>query len=66
VREALLGARLADTGYFNRPYLEHIVAQHDSGARNYSAPIWSLLMFEAFLRGALDASQPAPSLRVAV
>ena len=50
VREALLGPRLADTGFFNKKYLHEIVDQHQAGRRDYSAPIWSLLMFEAFLR----------------
>ncbi|HYE40674.1 MAG TPA: XrtA/PEP-CTERM system amidotransferase [Ramlibacter sp.] len=50
VRESLLGPRLADTGFFNKHYLHEIVDQHQSGQRDYSAPIWSLLMFDAFLR----------------
>ena len=50
VQKALLGDTLAQTGYFNRAYLEHLVSAHQSGARDYSAPIWALLMFEAFLR----------------
>ena len=59
VRDALLGDRLAQTGFFNRSYLEHLVDHHQRGVRDYSAPIWSLLMFEAFLRnvaGAQDAT----------
>lgn len=66
VRAGLLGDSLADTGYFNRPYLQHLVSAHDSGARDYSAPIWTLLMFEAFLRNSLDATQGAPAMRIAV
>lgn len=50
VREALLGPRLADTGLFNKKVLHDLVGHHQSGRRDYSAPIWSLLMFEAFLR----------------
>jgi asparagine synthase (glutamine-hydrolysing) len=50
VRESLLGPRLADTGFFNKKYLHEIVEQHQAGRRDYSAPIWSLLMFDAFLR----------------
>ncbi|TFW19393.1 XrtA/PEP-CTERM system amidotransferase [Duganella callida] len=50
VREALLGANLADTGIFNQRYLAELVEQHESGRRDYSTPIWSLLMFDAFLR----------------
>jgi asparagine synthase (glutamine-hydrolysing) len=41
-------------------YLRHLVDAHQSGARDYSAPLWTLLMFEAFLRNVLDASTPIP------
>ncbi|MGH8550285.1 MAG: XrtA/PEP-CTERM system amidotransferase [Methylococcales bacterium] len=50
VREALLEKRLPQTGFFNPKTLERIVKQHQSGQRDYSAPLWSLLMFESFLR----------------
>jgi asparagine synthase (glutamine-hydrolysing) len=66
VREALLGGRLAETGWFNSGYLAQLLAQHDSGVRDHSAPIWTLLMFDAFLRNAMDARDAAPALRVAV
>jgi asparagine synthase (glutamine-hydrolysing) len=64
VRQAVLGPRLAATGWFDRDYLQHLVEAHQSGARDYSAPLWTLLMFEAFLRNVLDespAAQPAAS-----
>ena len=60
VRDALLGERLAATGWFNREYLEHLVQAHQSGASDYSAPIWTLLMFEAFLRNVVDAPLATP------
>lgn len=50
VRSALLEGELGHTGFFNRPYLEHLIDAHTSGRRDYSAPLWTLLMFEAFLR----------------
>ena len=56
VREALLGERLADTGWFEQDYLRHLVDAHQSGARDYSASLWTLLMFEAFLRNVLDTA----------
>ena len=49
VRKAVLGERLASTGMFNQTYLHHLVEQHQSGLRDYSASIWSILMFESFL-----------------
>ena len=54
VRDAVLGERLAETGWFNRPYLEHLVDAHQNGSSDYSAPLWTLLMFEAFLRNVAD------------
>ncbi|MCC6531325.1 MAG: amidotransferase 1, exosortase A system-associated [Burkholderiales bacterium] len=65
VREGLLGPRLAQTGFFNPSYLRHLVDQHDSGVRDYSAPIWSLLMFDSFLGAILGQTQASP-LRAAV
>jgi asparagine synthase (glutamine-hydrolysing) len=50
VRNAMLGETLAATGLFNPDTLRHLVDAHQSGARDYSAPLWTLLMFEAFLR----------------
>ncbi len=64
VRDAVLGARLAETGWFNRGYLEHLVEAHQNGSRDYSAPLWTLLMFEAFLRKVVDEApspQPIPA-----
>ena len=64
VRDAVLGDRLAATGWFNREYLEHLVQAHQSGARDYSAPLWTLLMFEAFLRNVVDETPvPGAALR---
>jgi asparagine synthase (glutamine-hydrolysing) len=55
VRDAVLGDRLMDTGWFDRKYLQHLVQAHQDGTRDYSAPLWTLLMFEAFLRNVVDA-----------
>jgi len=49
VRDSLLGETMADTGLFDQKFLKKMVDQHQSGLRDYSAPIWSLLMFEVFL-----------------
>jgi asparagine synthase (glutamine-hydrolysing) len=50
VKEALLGPVMLDAGWFNPTFLRTMVEQHQRGLRDYSAPIWSLLMLEAFLR----------------
>ena len=65
VREAVLGDRLAETGWFNRPYLQHLVDAHQSGASDYSAPLWTVMMFEAFLRNVVDGQAPARPARAA-
>jgi asparagine synthase (glutamine-hydrolysing) len=54
VRDALLGEALGRTGLFRRSYLERLVDRHQAGLSDYSAPIWALLMFEAFLRRLAD------------
>ena len=59
VRDAVLGERLASTGWFNAAYLQHLVEAHQSGRCDYSAPLWTLLMFEAFLRKVADRPKPA-------
>lgn len=50
VREAVLSPTLLDTGIFNETYLRHMLDQHQSGLKDYSVSLWSVLMFEAFLR----------------
>ncbi|BAW80589.1 exosortase 1 system-associated amidotransferase 1 [Candidatus Nitrosoglobus terrae] len=53
VRTVVTGRNLTETGFFEMKSLQRLVDQHLSGLRDYSAPIWSLLMFEAFLRQTL-------------
>ena len=66
VREALLGGPLLDTGWFNRTYLTHLVEAHESQARDYSTAIWTLLMFDAFLRVGVDRQAGvSPALHMA-
>jgi asparagine synthase (glutamine-hydrolysing) len=48
-RDAVLGPRMLQAGYFNPDTLKTMVAQHQSGQRDFSAPLWTLLMFDAFL-----------------
>jgi len=60
VREALTGDRLSSTGMFDRRYLQELIDHHESGRRDYSAPLWTLLMFDAFLRNVMDGSTAVP------
>ncbi len=52
VREAVTGPVLAESGYFDQDALALMVDRHQSGARDHGVVLWSLLMFEAFLRQA--------------
>jgi asparagine synthase (glutamine-hydrolysing) len=47
---ALKSQRMADTGLFDMAFLGRMADEHARGARDYSASLWTLLMFEAFLR----------------
>jgi asparagine synthase (glutamine-hydrolysing) len=59
VRDAVLGPRLAETGMFNESYLRHLVDAHQAGTRDYSSPLWTLLMFDTFLRNVVGAGNVA-------
>ncbi|MEO8120945.1 MAG: asparagine synthase-related protein, partial [Rhodoferax sp.] len=54
VREALLGSQMAESGWFNPATIRQLVEQHESGARDHSTPIWTLLMYDAFLRNIMN------------
>ncbi len=58
VRASVLGPRLADTGWFNPDCLRDLVEQHQSGRADHSTALWSLTMFEAFLRVVVDGPHP--------
>jgi asparagine synthase (glutamine-hydrolysing) len=53
VRESVLGPTLLGTGIFNENYLRDMVDQHQSGLKDYSDFLWTVLMFEAFLRNGM-------------
>jgi asparagine synthase (glutamine-hydrolysing) len=57
VRDDVLNGTLAQTGYFEQSTLRQMVDDHQSGRRDYSGPLWSALMFEAFLRNVNGASR---------
>jgi asparagine synthase (glutamine-hydrolysing) len=60
VRDVALGPVLADSGLFDRRRLVRIVDAHQSGQRDFSASLWTLLMFESFLRNVMGVSEQAP------
>ena len=60
VRRAVLGDSLAETGLFDPACLRQLFEQHQSGSRDHSAPLWSLLMFDAFVRQRGAEQERAP------
>ena len=60
VRDSLLGGQIAETGWFNQKTIEQMVDQHESGRSDHSTPLWTLLMYDAFLRNVLNESQSRP------
>ena len=63
VRDAVLRGPLLESGFFDARYLRHLVDQHQAGLRDYSAPLWSLLMFDSFLRQVCGAQSSQPRAR---
>ena len=59
--DAVLGPVLADTGWFNTRYLRRLVEDHQAGLSDHSTPLWTLLMFESFLRNVMGAQAPHPA-----
>ncbi len=61
VRASLLHGPMLETGWFERDTLARIVEQHETGAADHSTPLWTLLMFDAFLRCSLgQTAAPVP------
>lgn len=54
VREGVLGRTLEETGMFDRRVLRNMVEAHEGSRRDYSAPLWTILMFESFLRNVVN------------
>jgi asparagine synthase (glutamine-hydrolysing) len=50
LRSALTDGGLVDSGLFEPTYLKQLVDQHQSGLRDHSTVLWSLMMFEATMR----------------
>ena len=62
VRSAVLGPALADTGWFDQGYLRRLVDEHASGIADHSTPLWTVLMFDAFLRNVLGVTAEGEAL----
>ncbi|MFN6994911.1 MAG: XrtA/PEP-CTERM system amidotransferase [Aquincola tertiaricarbonis] len=62
VRGSLLQGPMLDGGWFDPSVIRKMVEDHESGRHDHSTPLWSLLMFDAFLRrsiGELPAARQA-------
>lgn len=63
VRDSLLKGQIAESGWFNPKAIAQLVSEHESGVRDHSTPIWTLLMYDAFLRCVME--QTAGEMRAA-
>jgi asparagine synthase (glutamine-hydrolysing) len=61
--DTVLGPTLRETGLFDMRFVAALAAQHQSGVYDRSAALWTLSMFEAFLR---SAQQPSGNKRLPV
>ena len=59
VRDSLLNGQIAESGWFNQKMIEQMVDQHESGRSDHSTPLWTLLMYDAFLRNVMNGTVEA-------
>jgi asparagine synthase (glutamine-hydrolysing) len=55
LRDALLSEQMKSSGLFNMKTIEKWLDDHQSGRKEYSAPLWTLLMFASFYKQAEEA-----------
>lgn len=60
--DALLGRRARSRGYFQTSVVERLWQEHQSGRRDHTAALWTLLMFELWHREFIDAPPTAGPL----
>ncbi|ALS97654.1 XrtA/PEP-CTERM system amidotransferase [Lacimicrobium alkaliphilum] len=48
--DGLLSKQMTESGYFSGKQLKRLIDDHVSGVRDNSAPLWTLMMFESFMR----------------
>jgi asparagine synthase (glutamine-hydrolysing) len=58
LKEALLGPHLRETGWFDHRFIQRLLDQHQGGEKDHSTALWSLWMFEAFLRKVVNVTRP--------
>ena len=57
IADAVTGERLRSSGMFDDKFVRRSLGEHQSGRRDHSALLWTLLMFDGFLR---KHQAPAP------
>jgi len=63
VRQRLAGAHFRDSGLFDMPAVAKLLEQHEFGAFDHNQAIWSLLMFEGWLKSIHTAPAAVPVAR---
>ena len=59
VRDSLLEGPIAESGWFDQGVIGKLVDQHEAGTRDHSTPLWTLLMYDAFLRNVMEVPSSA-------
>jgi asparagine synthase (glutamine-hydrolysing) len=54
IEDYALGARSRARGVFDPAFVRNLVAEHQSGARDHSQRLWSLVNFEMWARQFID------------
>jgi asparagine synthase (glutamine-hydrolysing) len=61
LRQALYTEEMRDCGLFDFAVMESLIQAHETGLRDYSKPLWTLLMFSGFLSVASGTARcPGP------
>jgi asparagine synthase (glutamine-hydrolysing) len=63
MRKQLLSGQLAEAGLFDVGFISRLLEAHVSGLSDHSTAIWSLVMFESFLRRSEALGKPAQPWR---
>ena len=53
LRTALLDGPVLEGGWLDPAAVRQLVEQHEAGRADHSTPLWTLLMFDAFLRNSM-------------
>jgi asparagine synthase (glutamine-hydrolysing) len=57
IDDCVLSGRVIDRGLFDREFLKRLVAEHQSGIKDHSERLWSLVNLEIWLRQFIDGEE---------